>query len=99
MNDTRYLISGSTKSECEEFQRDSNDLTEDQWIEIMTLLSGGHMRSVEYLRYTLMDTPDHCTILNYIDRACDKYFQPNIYGAILLSLQLWSTNLLPSRIW
>ena len=69
--------------------------TKRQFIEMMTLLSGGHMRAMETLALTLAHHEGSESVMEYIRKACRNYvrsFETNIYGAVLLSLLGYSVS-------
>ena len=60
-----------------------------KYVNILTLLSGGHMRAMESLVRTYENLEQSKGISKYIRAACSNYgdsYETNIYGAVLLSL-------------
>ena len=87
-DDTLRLVTTTTTKERERYLCGRSDLTDDQLIEIMTLLSGGHMRALEFVLRTLQTMNKNNTVLYFIETVCRKYsehYGTNTYAAILLS--------------
>ena len=87
-NDTHSVAYAAVERSAAVFLEGKSHGTKNQLIEIMTMLSGGHMRAMEHLVNRLKDLTSSDSVLDYVRHACRTYELDvkDIYGAVLLSL-------------
>jgi len=88
-SDTRSVIAISSREKRADFLRGRSDVTDDLLIDMIMLLSGGHMRACETLIRELHNVTNSSTLGEYVKAACNSYgqtYNPNILGAVVLCL-------------
>ena len=88
-NDTLSLATYVVNTKADPYLYRRSLLVKDQYIEVISRLSGGHMRSMEFLAEALENVWIHSNVLHYFHDVMHDYNiadAPYMHGAVLLSL-------------